>query len=83
MFIWQISHIIEPEKFRVLFGRLDGHTMSEQRPPGWTRSEEEGHYWVPGTPKPSPDVIALIEEYAEMEDDPDEIPDWARQLLGT
>ena len=40
-----------------------------------------GHDWEPGTPKPTPDVMALIQEYAEMED-PDEIPDWARQLLG-
>ena len=39
-----------------------------------------GHYWEPGTPKPSPDVMALIEDYAE--DNPYEVPDWARQLSG-
>ena len=38
-----------------------------------------GHYWQPGTPKPSPDVMRLIQEYAVMR--PNETPEWATELL--
>ena len=57
------------------------HSLKElsPAPKGWTRSQEVGHYWQPGAPKPSPDVMRLIQEYAVMR--PNETPEWATELL--
>ena len=59
------------------------HSLKElcYAPPGWTKSQQEvGYDWNPGTPKPDPVAMRLIEAYAKM-GDPNEIPNWARRLL--
>ena len=57
------------------------HSLKElsPAPEGWTRSQEVDHDWQPGTPKPSPDVMRLIQEYAVMR--PNETPELATELL--
>ena len=58
------------------------HNLYELQPApeGWKGAN--AHYWVPGTPKPSPDIIHLIQDRAHREQAAGlEIPNWARQLL--